>query len=88
VTDKELIENVKIAMSAKDIKTLAKMINIPYITLARWHSKNYIPENGAGRQYLNALLKIAEQEKELILHRELSNTLNAIHNIQKDGLDN
>jgi len=55
VTDKELIENVKIAMSAKDIKTLAKMINIPYITLARWHSKNYIPENGAGRQYLNAL---------------------------------
>ena len=75
MTDKELIEAVKISFGAKDLRELSIMIGIPYPTISSWQSKNLISSKGVAKQYLELLLKFKEQEQELKTYEDLGSGL-------------
>lgn len=84
---KKLIESVQAAYGAKDLTALAVVIDIPYPTLAKWHSQNKIPEQGTGRQYLELHLKHKRLEEEVSAYRDLGTILNKIQNLSSNQND-
>lgn len=86
--DQKLIEDVRKAYNAKDLKELCEMndIEIPYITFMKWHS-NGIPKNGTGKQYLQSLLKIKELEKEKLMYKNFFESFKTIIDYQNDKLN-
>lgn len=78
MSDKELIDTIKITYKAKDLTELALMINIPYITLAKWNASGAIPKSGTGKQYLELLLKYKNLEEENKTYRDFGATLSVL----------
>lgn len=84
-SDQKLIEDVRKAYNAKDLKELCEMndIEIPHITLLKWNS-NGIPNNGTGKQYLKLLLKIKEQEQEKLMYKNFFDSFKTIMDYQNN----
>lgn len=77
--DRELIEAVKVAYGAKDIKDLGSdnipEVQISYSTLAKWHQADKIATSGTGRQYLELLLICKDKDKEILKRDEKLETI-------------
>lgn len=84
-SDQQLIEAVRKSYNAKDLKELCELeeIEMPYITLMKWNS-NGIPNNGTGKQYLQALLKIKELEQEKLMYKNFFDSFKTIIDYQND----
>lgn len=81
--DQKLIDDVRVAYGAKDLKELCELkeIDITYSTLGKWNSTG-IPKSGTGKQYLQSLLKIKEFEKEIEIYKNFFDSFNTIINHQ------
>jgi len=82
MTDRDLIEKVEKAYGAKDLKVLSEIIDMSHVTLTKWKTRNSIPKNGTGRQYLELLLKVKQKYEP---YEKLGTAITEFMNCQKDN---
>lgn len=82
--DKELIDECVKAHGCKNLKAFCNLMGFEYPTIASWHSNNEIPSSrGYNRQYLQALIRIKELEKEIQLYENIEKAKQELSDFKK-----